>query len=93
VSSMEYPVRHGADRLLRQMGRQAESKYEPIVVPREAAEKLNIDPESPVYVEAVNRLLESGYLERTHNPALGTTMGTYRLTEKGLAKARELRGV
>ena len=75
------------------MGRQAEGKYEPIVVPRDAAERLNIDPESPVYVEAVNRLLESGYLEQTQNPALGTTMGTYRLTEEGLAKARELRSV
>ena len=41
----------------------------------------------------VNRLLESGYLERTNNPALGTTMGAYRLTEEGVAKAKELRGV
>ncbi len=46
-----------------------------------------------MYVEAVNRLLEAGYLERTQNPALGTTMGTYRLTGEGLAKARELGSV
>ena len=39
----------------------------------------NIDPSSPAYEEAVRRLLELGYLERTHNPALGTTMGAYRL--------------
>jgi hypothetical protein len=45
-----------------------------------------------VYEEAVNRLPESGYLEKkTHHPALGTTMGAYLLTEEGLAKAKELR--
>ena len=90
--SMEYPIEHRANRLLREMGRQAQGKFEPIVVPRAAAERLNIDPESPVYLEAVNRLLEAGYVERTQNPALGTTMGTYRLTEEGLARARELSG-
>ena len=89
---MEFPIEHRANRLLREMGRQAQGKFEPIVVPRAAAERLNIDPESPVYLEAVNRLLEAGYLERTQNPALGTTMGTYRLTQEGLDKARELRG-
>ena len=39
----------------------------------------NLDPSSPAYEEAVRRLLELGYLEQTHNPALGTTMGAYRL--------------
>ena len=49
--------------------------------------KLNIDPELPIYEEGVNRLLKSGYLERTQNPALGTTIGTYRLTqETGMAR-------
>jgi hypothetical protein len=88
---MEYPVEHRANRLLREMGRLAEDKVEPIVDPMAAAQKLNIDPSSPVYEEAVRRLLELGYLEQTHNPALGTTMGAYRLTEEGFAKARELR--
>jgi hypothetical protein len=90
---VEYPVERRADRLLREMGRQAEGKSDPRVVPRAAAEKLNIDLESPVYEEAVDRLLESGYLERTQNPSLGTMMGTYRLTQEGLARAGELRGV
>ena len=91
MSSMEYPVEHRAERLLREMGRQAEGKVEPIVAPMEAAERLNIDTSSPVYEEAVNRLLKRGYLEKTHHPALGTTMGAYRLTEEGLAEAKELR--
>ncbi len=89
--SMEYPVEHRADRLLREMGRQVEGKFEPIVDPREAAERLNIDTSSPVYEEALKRLVERGYLEQTHHPALGTTIGSYRLTEEGMAKAEELR--
>ena len=89
---MEYPVEHRAERLLREMGRQAEGKHEPIVDPTEAAKRLNIDTSSPVYDEAVDRLVERGYLEKTHHPALGTTLGPYRLTEEGMAKAEELRG-
>ena len=88
---MEYPVELRADRLLREMGRQAEGKAEPIVEPTTAAERLNMDPESPVTQEALSRLVESKYLERTQHLALGTTMGAYRLTEEGLAKAEELR--
>ena len=91
MSSMEYPVGHRADRLLREMGRQAEGKVEPIVDPMEAAERLNIDTSSPVYEAAVNRLLERGYVEKTHHTALGTTMGAYLLTEEGLAKGKEIR--
>jgi hypothetical protein len=48
VSSMQYPAEHRATRLLREMGRQAEGKFEPIVEPA-AAQKLHIDPESPLY--------------------------------------------
>jgi hypothetical protein len=89
---MEYPVKLRADRLLREMGRQAEGKAEPIVEPTTAAERLNMDPDSPLTQEALSRLLESKYLEQTQHPALGTTMGAYQLTEEGLAKAEELRG-
>jgi hypothetical protein len=89
VSSMEYPVEHRANRLLREMGRQAEGKFEPIVESTAAAQKLNIDSESPVYEEAVNRLLESGYLEQTHNPALGTTMGAYGLRRRVWPKLKD----
>ncbi len=63
------------------------------VEPTAATQKLNVGSGSPVYKEAANRLLESGYLELIQNPALGTTMGTYRLGEEGLANAKELRSV
>lgn len=89
---MEYPVERRADRLLVEMGRQAEGKHEAIVEPTAAAEKLNMDPDSPVTQEALSRLLESGCLEQTQHAALGTTLGAYRLTEEGVAKAEELRG-
>ena len=68
---MQYPVERRADRLLREMGHQAEGKSEPIVEPTAAAEKLNMDLESPVTTQALSRLLELGYLERTQNPAPG----------------------
>ncbi len=58
AGSMEYPVEYRANRLLHQMGCQAEGKFEPIVEPAAAAQKLNIDPESPLYEEALKRLLE-----------------------------------
>ena len=51
---------------MREMGRQAEGKFEPIVDPTAAAERLKIDASSPVYEQAVNRLLERGYFEQTH---------------------------
>jgi DNA-binding MarR family transcriptional regulator len=89
---MEHPVKRRAERLLRELGRQAEGKVDPIAEPELAAERLNMEPDSPVTEEALSRLEGSGYLERTQNPALGTTIGAYRLTEEGLAKAEELRG-
>jgi hypothetical protein len=87
---MGHPVEHGANRLLHQMGCQAGGKFEPVVGPT-AAQNLNIDSESPVYEEAVNRQPESAHSGQTHNPALGTTVGAYRLMEEDMAKARELR--
>lgn len=66
---MEYPVERRADRLLREMGRQAEGKYEAIVEPITAAQRLNMDPDSPVTQKALSRLLESGYLEQTQHAA------------------------
>jgi hypothetical protein len=89
---MEHPVEYRANRLLHQVGCQAEGKFEPIVEPT-AAQNLNIDSESPVSGEAVNRQLESAHFRATHNPALGTTMGAYRLVGEAMAKAKELRSV
>ncbi len=66
---MEYPVERRADRLLVEMGRQAEGKHEAIVEPTATAERMNMDPDSPVTQEALSRLLESGYLEQTQHAA------------------------
>ncbi len=81
-----------AERLLREMGRQTAGKADAAVEPEATAKRLNMDPDSPVTEQALRRRLELGHLERTRNPALGTTMGAYRLTEEGLARAEELRG-
>jgi hypothetical protein len=88
---MDHPVRRRAERLLREMGRQAEGKADPIVEPGAAAERLNMAFDSPLTEEALGRLMESGHLERTQHPALGTAIGAYRLTEEGVARAKELR--
>jgi Mn-dependent DtxR family transcriptional regulator len=87
---MYYPAGRRAERLLREMGRQAESKADPIVEPEAAAERLKMSPDSPLTEEALGRLMESGYLERTQHPALGTAIGAYQLTEEGEARAKEL---
>jgi hypothetical protein len=52
---MGHPVEHGANRLLHQMGCQAGGRFEPVVGPTTAAQNLNIDSESPVSGETVNR--------------------------------------
>jgi hypothetical protein len=88
---MDHPVRRRAERLLREMGRQAEGKADPIVEPEAAAKKLQMAFDSPLTEEALGRLVESGHLERTQHPALGTSIGAYRLTEEGVARAKELR--
>jgi hypothetical protein len=86
-----YPAERRAERLLREMGRQVEGKADPIVEPDAAVEKLQMAPDSPLTEEALGRLVEAGYLERTQHPALGTAIGAYRLTEEGVARAKELR--
>jgi hypothetical protein len=85
-----------ARRLLREMGYQASERSPgdpaPEVVPREAAQNLNLDPQGPEYEAALSHLLALGDIERT--PASGAqaqaTEGLYRLTIQGLRRAREL---
>jgi len=87
-----------ARRLLREMGRQAEGKPSDseataVVVPREAAENLDLDPQGPEYEAALNHLLALGDIERTiADPAAQAqaTEGLYRLTKQGLRRAREM---
>ena len=80
-----------ARQLLREMGYQAEGSPTPdVVVPREAAENLGLDPSSPEYRAALGHLVALGDIERTWGPAL-VGQGLYRLTPQGLKRAREIR--
>jgi hypothetical protein len=85
-----------ARRLLREMGYQAResapSNPTPDVVPREAAENLDLDPEAPEYEAALNHLLALGDIEpKTQDPGNLATEGLYRLTKQGLRRAHEIR--
>ena len=77
-------------RLLREMGYQAEGSATPdVVVPREAALNLGIDPGVPEYEAALNHLLALGDIEPNPDPAL-LEQGLYRLTPQGRTRVREL---
>ena len=79
-----------ARRLLREMGYQTEGNPTLDVAPREAAEGLDLDPRAPEYAAALNHLLALGDIERKEqNPV--SSDGLYRLTKKGLRRAREIR--
>jgi hypothetical protein len=79
-----------ARRLLREMGYQAEGNSTPDVVPREAAQNLDLDPRAPEYAAALNHLVALGDIEqKTQHPV--STEGRYRLTKQGLLRAREVR--
>jgi hypothetical protein len=83
-----------ARRLLREMGNQASGwsrgDPEPEVVPREAAQNLDLDPETPEYTAALNHLLALGDIERVSDSGNLATEGHYRLTKQGLNRAREI---
>jgi hypothetical protein len=74
-----------ARRLLREMGYQAEGNPAPDVLPREAAENLDLDPSSSEYQAALNHLLALGDIERKPDQNL------YQLTRKGFKRASEIR--
>jgi hypothetical protein len=79
-----------ARRLLREMGYQAEGNLAPDVLPREAAENLALDPGSREYELALSHLVALGDIEPSPDPAL-LEQGFYRLTPRGLRRAREIR--
>ena len=83
-----------ARRLLREMGRQASEESpgdpSPEAVPREAAQNLDLDPEAPEYVAALNHLLALGDIERVSGSGNLATEGLYLLTKQGLKRAREI---
>jgi hypothetical protein len=78
-----------ARRLLREMGYLAKGKPTPDVAPKEAAENLDLDFEAPEYSAALSHLLALGDIERIADS--GPTEGLYRLTKRGLRRAREIR--
>jgi hypothetical protein len=81
-------------RLLREMGNQASGwsrgDPEPEVVPREAAQNLDLDPEAPEYTAALNHLLALGDIERVSGAVETEPEGLYRLTIQGIRRAREI---
>lgn len=79
-----------ARRLLREMGYQAEGRPTSDVLPREAAENLDLDPSSPEYRAALNHLVALGDIGPSRDPAL-LEQGFYRLTLQGVRRAGEIR--
>jgi hypothetical protein len=85
-------VNDTARRLLREMSYQASEwspgDPEPEVAPREAAQKLDLDPEAHEYEAALSHLLALRDIERISER--GPTEGLYRLTRQGIRRAREM---
>jgi hypothetical protein len=81
-------IDQSARRLLWEMGYQATERSpnnpKPEVVPREAAQ--NLELEAPEYEAALRHLLALGDIELISEP----TEGLYRLTPQGLRRAREM---
>jgi len=77
-----------ARRLLREISYQASGwspgDPPPEVVPREAAQNLDLDPQAPEYRSALSHLLALGDIEWV------STEGLCRLTIQGLRRAREM---
>jgi hypothetical protein len=81
-----------ARRLLREMGYQAEGKPTPLVLPREAARSLDLDPSSQEYLAALDHLEALGDIKRKAPPDLDLPgYDLYQLTRQGLERAREIR--
>jgi hypothetical protein len=79
-----------ARRLLRELGYQAEDNPTLDVLPRKAAEILDLDPGTPKYEAVLSHLVALGDIELSAEPALAE-QGLYRLTRQGLIRARETR--
>jgi hypothetical protein len=83
-----------ARRLLWELGNQASgwSRYDPLpeVVPREAAQNLDLDPEGAEVAAALDHLLALGDIERVSGSGNRATEGLYILTKQGLKRAREI---
>ena len=81
-----------ARRLLREMGYQAEGNPTSDILPRKAAENLDLDPSSPVYGAALDHLVALADIEREVQPDPNLPeQELYRLTRQGFTRAREIR--
>ncbi len=81
-----------ARQLLREMGYQAEGNPALDVLPREAAQNLDLDPSSPEFGAALSHLVALGDIERNAPPDLDLPgYDLYRLTHQGFRRAREIR--
>ena len=75
-------------RMLKHMRRQIFGHPAPYVEVRGAAVSVGVDPGGSECDGLVDELLQAGYIRRYPSPSL-TAHGLYRLTDRGIAAARE----
>jgi hypothetical protein len=88
---VEESVRKMSDKaleMLKHMRRQIFGQPAPYVVVRGAAVSIGVDPGGSECGGLVDELLYAGYLQPYPSPSL-TAHGLYRLTDQGIAAARE----
>ena len=74
--------------MLKHMRRQFLRQPAPYVVVRGAALSIGVDPDGSECIGLVDELLEAGYIQTYPSPSL-TAHGLYRLTNRGIAVAKE----
>jgi hypothetical protein len=74
--------------MLKHMRMQILSHPAPYVVVRGAAVSIGVDPSGSECDDLVDELLEAGYIRSYPSPSL-TAHGLYRLTDRGIAAAKE----
>jgi hypothetical protein len=74
--------------MLRHMRKQILVHPAPYVVVRGAAISIGVDPSGRECDGLVDELLEAGYIQSYPSPSL-TAQGLYRLTDRGIAAAKE----
>jgi hypothetical protein len=74
--------------MLKHMRMQIFGQPAPYVVVRGAALSIGVDPDGSECIGLVDELLEAGYIQTYPSPSL-TAHGLYRLTNRGIAVAKE----
>ena len=77
-----------ARRMLKHMQKQIFEHPAPYVEVRRAAVSIGVDPGGSECDGLVDELLQAGYIRRYPSPSL-TAHGLYRLTDRGIAAAKE----